>query len=99
MFRPLSATCLAASWKREERALGVDGVKPVEVGLGDIDRPCLDQLDAGVGDNDVEPAEPVDRFGEQPLQIHYLADVGLDSDGAGAHPLDRRDGLSRRGLG
>jgi hypothetical protein len=60
---------LGRELQREEGTLGVDGVEAVEVVLGDVDRGCLDQFDAGVGDDDVEAAEVLDCFGEQSMAL------------------------------
>ena len=90
---------LGRELEREEGALGVDGVEPVELVLGDVDCRCLDQFDAGVGDDDVETAEVIDGFGEQSFEVVDATHVGLDGDGLAARSLDRLDGIGCSCLG
>ena len=66
-----------------ERALHVDGEEPVEVLVLEPEEQAVDR-DAGVGDEDVEPAEALARLGDRLLDASAVGDVEADDLGLAA---------------
>ncbi len=80
--------------EREEGALGVDRVEPVEVLFADVEQRLGDQLDAGVDDDDVQRAEPLQRRVEQAVDVGGASDVCLNREDGPARLFDGGDGLA-----
>jgi hypothetical protein len=78
----------------EERALGVDRVEPVEVGLADVEQRLGDEFHAGGGDDDVQAAESFERRREQAVDVFGVGDVRLEGERGPAGLFDRVDGSS-----
>ena len=78
----------------------------VEVGVDDVAVDLLvewvldtDRDDAGVGDDDVDLAEPVDTGLHGRRELREVADIGDDRNHPPAERLDGRDGLVEIGPG
>jgi hypothetical protein len=69
----------------EERALEVYRQHYVEVGFAGLEQRCAG-LDTGVADENVKPAEVLDRSLDKPAQVLSARDVGFHSDRAAASP-------------
>ena len=82
---------------REDRAEDVGVELPPEILFGHLLQ-SGESEDAGIVDEDVEPAEGVLRRLEQALHVRALRDVGLDRDRLAAVLQDRRDDLVRAAL-
>ena len=78
--------------RRSERPLEVDLDDRVPLCLGHVGEHPVAQ-DAGVVDDDVEPAEAVDRALHHPTGGLEVADVVGVGDGLAAHALDLVDDL------
>ena len=83
MLPPVRAEVLDGFLRREEQAEHVEIELLVKV-LGGHVLERRELVDAGVVDQDVEPAERLLRLGEEPLDVGLLGHVRLHRDGLAA---------------
>ena len=85
--RRAAMRCRTNAWVAKNTPLRFDVDHRVEVALRHVPERGV-RLDAGVVDEHVETAERLGAFGDQPLHVGDVAEVGLD---AGAAPAERPD--------
>jgi hypothetical protein len=90
-MRPPSATARPGLLQGEEGASRVDGKGAVELLLREVERGDADDLDARVGDGDVDLSEGTASLLEEPPDLSDAGHVGLDCDSLAARALDGGD--------
>lgn len=88
MMRPSSTTCCAARCRVKNPPFVLTRTEPIEVFLRDVHHGHVHQLDAGVGDDDVDVAELFERRAEQAIDLGQPGDVCLHGDGGATGLLD-----------
>jgi hypothetical protein len=84
--------------ERQEGSFCVDRKYPIELLFRDvINRRVIGQFNAGVCDDNVESAEPIECPGEQVLDVGHLRDVSPQCNGLATEAFDR-SGCFERGL-
>ena len=94
---PSGPKCLTASWvvRSRPRTLRLNCLWKCSSVTASSGR---ELIDAGVVDEDVEPAEGLFGFGEETVDVGLFGDVALDGDGFAALGGDFGDDFVRAGL-